>query len=448
MIDRTIYSTLLATTFAVTSSAFAQDDDQSPPTTPDAETTEAAETPAIEVPETFAPLLAEFRDLATKIKAAGNNTMTDRDAILDLRDRVIAFNEQRTPTETSLAAELQLLQWGSSSPDQQSALFARLDDLDIKHPGLRLYWAMDLLQRQARPTRALRVLEEHPIDLAEYPVAGVLRAQAQIAQNEFAGAIESLDAIPADAEGRADMLDRMYQLRKQVEELEEDWQREADLRAAEAAADDLPRVEFKTNKGNIVVELFENEAPNTIANFISLVESGYYNNTTFSRIMPGTQVNAGDPTARQDLVTSAELAEIDYSIPDETEPGVYRRHFAGTVAMANLMPNTAAAEIMFNLRARPERDGRSTVFGRVVEGREILEQIEEEDQIESATVLRKRDHDYAFEKVGDKQPNDETTEGEDQDESDAADGEVDEEKDDEEVASPDQDSTSDDGNGQ
>ena len=58
------------------------------------------------------------------------------------------------------------------------------------------------------------------------------------------------------------------------------------IRQAEAKADDLPRVVLKTNRGDIEMELFENEAPNTVANFISLVEKGFYDGVSFHRVLP------------------------------------------------------------------------------------------------------------------------------------------------------------------
>ena len=74
------------------------------------------------------------------------------------------------------------------------------------------------------------------------------------------------------------------------------WAKEQKIREAEAKADNLPRVLLKTTKGDIEIELFENEAPNTVANFISLVEKGFYNGLTFHRVLPGFMAQGGDPT--------------------------------------------------------------------------------------------------------------------------------------------------------
>ncbi|MDO7682793.1 MAG: peptidylprolyl isomerase, partial [Pirellulales bacterium] len=67
-------------------------------------------------------------------------------------------------------------------------------------------------------------------------------------------------------------------------------------RATEEKADDLPQVKIETTKGTIIVELFENQAPNTVANFISLVESHFYDGTPFHRVIPQFMAQGGDPT--------------------------------------------------------------------------------------------------------------------------------------------------------
>src|SRR5208283_4657200 len=72
-----------------------------------------------------------------------------------------------------------------------------------------------------------------------------------------------------------------------VEYCKDAWAREKKIRDAEAKADDLPRVLLKTSAGDIEVELFENEAPNTVLNFITLVEKGFYNGLKFHRVLPG-----------------------------------------------------------------------------------------------------------------------------------------------------------------
>jgi len=176
------------------------------------------------------------------------------------------------------------------------------------------------------------------------------------------------------------------------------WKAEQAIRAEEAKADDLPRVKIKTRYGDIVVELFENEAPNTVANFISLVEKGYYDGLKFHRVIGGFMAQTGDPegTGR---------GGPGYTIDDEVS-GKFRRHFRGSLSMAKTQaPNSGGSQFYLTFGRPSHLDGIHTVFGRVVEGMDVLEKIArtemesgptgfKPDAMEKLTVVRKRDHKY------------------------------------------------------
>ena len=98
-----------------------------------------------------------------------------------------------------------------------------------------------------------------------------------------------------------------------IDGLRQGWQAELAVRAAEAQADDLPRVLLNTSEGDITLELFENEAPNTVANFISLVESKFYNGTPFHRVLPAFMAQGGDLTLAAFLNTRLQNAESSKS---------------------------------------------------------------------------------------------------------------------------------------
>jgi cyclophilin family peptidyl-prolyl cis-trans isomerase len=180
------------------------------------------------------------------------------------------------------------------------------------------------------------------------------------------------------------------------------WQKEQAIRAAEAKADDLPRVLLKTTKGDIEIELFENEAPNTVANFISLVQKGYYNGTPFHRVIAQFMAQGGDPTGTGG-------GGPGYTIPDEIA-GNYRVHFRGSLSMAkSAEPNSGGSQFFLTFRPTHHLDGLHTVFGRVVKGMEVLAKIQrrdpdnpggrEPDKIVEAKVLRKRNHPYEPKKM-------------------------------------------------
>ena len=171
---------------------------------------------------------------------------------------------------------------------------------------------------------------------------------------------------------------------------------EMKVREAEAEADDLPRVKIETTKGAIVVELFENEAPNSVANFISLVEDGFYDGTPFHRVIGGFMAQGGDPTGTGTGGPGHVIACECY------EPNA-RKHFLGSLSMAHAGKDTGGSQFFLTFRPTEHLDGRHTVFGRVIEGFDILPQLVRTegpfaglppDQIVKAEVIRKRDHDY------------------------------------------------------
>lgn len=188
-----------------------------------------------------------------------------------------------------------------------------------------------------------------------------------------------------------------------IDRRKKDWAKEQEIRRAEAEADDLPRVKLTTSKGEIVLELFENEAPNTVANFISLVDKGFYNGLTFHRVLPGFMAQGGCP--RGDGTGGP-----GYHIPCECYQPGYRKHFRGSLSMAKQAErDTGGSQFFLTFVPTPFLDGRHTVFGRVIEGMEVLNKLQrrdpknpnppEPDKILNAEVLRRRDHPYVPKKV-------------------------------------------------
>lgn len=194
-------------------------------------------------------------------------------------------------------------------------------------------------------------------------------------------------------------------------EYQELWQQEQKLREAEAQADDLPRVLLKTSKGDLVIELFENEAPNTVANFLTLADKGYFDGTEFHRVLPHFMAQGGDPK-------NDGTGGPGYTIPDEQTLPNHRNHFRGSLSMANTgRPNSGGSQFFLMFRpsgpaAGYDLNGKHAVFGRVIEGFDVLAKIQrnrdendqptpdKSDKIISAKVLRKRPHEYAVKKIG------------------------------------------------
>ncbi len=185
----------------------------------------------------------------------------------------------------------------------------------------------------------------------------------------------------------------------------ENWAEEEKLRAKEAMADDLPRVKFETTVGDIVIELFENEAPETVGNFISLVEKGFYDGLAFHRVIEAFMAQGGCPKGDG-------TGDPGYSIYCECVNDNFRKHFAGSLSMAKQTAvNTGGSQFFITFVPTVGLDGKHTVFGRVIEGMDnvikivrINPQDPESKSIEptriiKATVVRKRDHAYRPNKV-------------------------------------------------
>lgn len=175
------------------------------------------------------------------------------------------------------------------------------------------------------------------------------------------------------------------------------WEREKELRAAEAAADDLPRVKFQTTKGDIVIELFENQAPIATANMISLVKGKFYDGTKFHRVLPHFMAQGGDPHGDG-------TGGPGHNIPCECYQDDARMHFRGSLSMAHAGRDTGGSQFFLTFVPTHHLNGRHTVFGRVIEGIEVLGELQrvnpgergvEEDRIVKATVVRDRGHDYS-----------------------------------------------------
>ena len=150
-------------------------------------------------------------------------------------------------------------------------------------------------------------------------------------------------------------------------------------------AEPLPQVTIETNRGRIVLELAEDDVPNTVANFVSLAEKGFYNGVTFHRVLADFMIQGGDPTGTG-------RGGPGYVIADEFSPRL--RHARGVISMANAGPNTGGSQFFITHVPCPHLDGKHAVFGRVIEGMDVVDSIREGDRIEKIIVDRKRGHPY------------------------------------------------------
>lgn len=125
--------------------------------------------------------------------------------------------------------------------------------------------------------------------------------------------------------------------------------------------------DFKTSQGNFRLELFEDKAPQTTGNFIQLAESGFYNGLIFHRIIDDFMIQGGCPQGTG-------MGGPGYTIADEFHPEL-THDGPGVLSMANAGPNTGGSQFFITLVPTAWLDGRHAVFGRVVEGMEVVSTI-------------------------------------------------------------------------
>ena len=140
---------------------------------------------------------------------------------------------------------------------------------------------------------------------------------------------------------------------------------------------------METEKGTLVLELFAEDVPVTVNNFVFLATEGFYDGCTFHRVIPGFMAQGGDPTGTG-------RGGPGYRFEDEfTE----HTHVVGVLSMANAGPNTNGSQFFIVYAPQPGLDGRHTVFGQLVEGMDVLEKLTPRDpsqnpQFEGDKIIR------------------------------------------------------------
>lgn len=130
-----------------------------------------------------------------------------------------------------------------------------------------------------------------------------------------------------------------------------------------------------TTKGDIVLEMREQDAPNTVANFAKLCKSGFYDGTKFHRVIRGFMIQGGDPLTRDEALERRwGTGGPGYQFQDEIHAN--NANDVGTVAMANAGPNTNGSQFFINVAANHFLDDKHTVFGNVVAGMDVVHAIE------------------------------------------------------------------------
>jgi len=134
---------------------------------------------------------------------------------------------------------------------------------------------------------------------------------------------------------------------------------------------------IETEKGNLVLELFASDVPVTVNNFVFLAREGFYDNTTFHRVIADFMAQGGDPTGTG-------MGTPGYSFADEITE---HTHVTGALSMANAGANTNGCQFFITYSPQPHLDGVHSVFGQLTEGMDVLKKIESGDKITRIVIV-------------------------------------------------------------
>ena len=162
-----------------------------------------------------------------------------------------------------------------------------------------------------------------------------------------------------------------------------------ELKNYDLSKDELGKLQWakmSTAKGDIWLKLFQDETPNTVANFAHLAQSGFYDNLSFHRVIPGFMAQGGCPEGTG-------TGGPDWSIPCETALNT-TKHTRGSLSMAHAGPNTGGSQFFICFVDTPHLDGVHTVFGGIdkddAESFAVLDSIEGQDAINSVEILESK----------------------------------------------------------
>jgi peptidyl-prolyl cis-trans isomerase B (cyclophilin B) len=138
------------------------------------------------------------------------------------------------------------------------------------------------------------------------------------------------------------------------------------------------RARIETERGTIVIDLYAHHAPRTVNNFVFLAREGFYDGIAFHRVIADFMIQGGDPTG-------SGRGGPGYRFADETQ-GNPLRHETGSLSMANAGPDTNGSQFFITHAPQPHLDGKHTVFGRVVEGQEVVDAIRQGDRMQRVVI--------------------------------------------------------------
>ncbi|HPZ09630.1 MAG TPA: peptidylprolyl isomerase [Candidatus Eremiobacteraeota bacterium] len=144
----------------------------------------------------------------------------------------------------------------------------------------------------------------------------------------------------------------------------------------DAPEGNLPQVTIITNKGDIVLELYKNDAPSTVENFMTLIKKNFYNGLKFHRVLDNFMIQGGCPHGTG-------TGGPGYTIKCEINK---RKHLTGTLSMANAGPDTGGSQFFITHSPQPHLNGKHTVFGHVISGMDVVNKIKKGDLMKEVKI--------------------------------------------------------------
>jgi peptidyl-prolyl cis-trans isomerase B (cyclophilin B) len=345
-------------------------------------------------------LKADYTQLRKYMSSKRRIGPAERTALEGLLGRLDGFIAANPDDRRALAMDISVSTWlgRTDRVERDYEMLAQLTDAD----AVWLAWAKMRLAEN-RYDDAGSMARSRPYDLAETPEIAIIDARARMSRNEFQAAIDAIDAIPEAGLSKPGIRANANRIRKESERWLTLWEAEAAARNAEDAAGTAPVIQLITSRGPVTIMLFEEQAPNTVANFIELSEQGFYNGTRFHRVEPNFVVQGGDPNSRPGTPGEPGTGGRGAKIPDESSRDDKRLHFAGAVAMAkapnpNLpgasIPNTSSSQFYVVLEPRESLNKEYTVFGRVIDGMEVLQRIRRDDELTAVATISRPEREY------------------------------------------------------
>ncbi len=376
---KTCFPAAMAALLIIFATVLAADD---PAAAPAPDTGNSA--PAADAGKTFDSAIARLEQIKTRLEEIQGQFESASAAAKPVlqKEAETLVNEYRTllGTIADVAAEVYPKRAASAGGE---AAYAPVRDAMIMAFRENRYW------KSAEVADA--ILQVKPDDVVALNVGGV----SHFGINSFERSVELLKQADAKNALIPDLGGRFFQ---SAQDYVGYWEKEKAIREKEAALEgdqQLPRVLLTTTKGEILLELFENEAPNTVANFISLVEKGFYDGSPFHRVIEMFMAQGGTPGEKFGGVDGP-----GYTISCECYRPDARRHFAGSLSMAHAGKDTGGSQFFLTHLPTPHLDREirpesvHTVFGRVVEGQDTVAALQQGDKIVAARVIRKRPHEY------------------------------------------------------